>query len=335
MSPFPRRLLLVLPLLLLAVEVQAHRFAPSLLHLFEIADRQYSVVWKTPAQASSPVPLRPVFPDHCAALEGGAGELEGTGLVRQWRMHCASGLVGSAVAVRGLAENQSSVLFSLENLDGSFHQALLSEGQSEFTVPAEPSAVTVIREYTWLGMSHIWGGFDHLLFVFGLLLLVGGGTRLVWTITSFTIGHSITLSLVTLGYFEFPVALVEFAIAISILVLALELARSNKRSLLHNYPWWLAGGFGLLHGMGFAGALAEVGLPATELPLALLFFNVGIELGQLAFIFTLWGSWWWLRSYLGQWQFRLLPLPVYALGTLSVFWCIERGLELLGPVPYY
>ena len=187
----------------------------------------------------------------------------------------------------------------------------------------------MVREYTWLGMEHIWGGIDHLLFVFGLLLLVGGGKRLVWTITAFTLGHSVTLSLVTLGYFDYPVALVEFAIALSIFVLALELARREGAGMFRRYPWWLAGGFGLLHGMGFAGALAEVGLPQTELPLALLFFNIGIELGQLAFIFALLGLWLLVRRFVARWEPQLLPVPVYVLGSLSAMWCIERGLEVL------
>ena len=133
----------------------------------------------------------------------------------------------------------------------------------------------VAGDYSLLGMEHIWGGMDHLLFVFGLLLLVGGGARLLWTITAFTIGHSITLSLVTLGFFDYPVALVEFAIALSIFVLAVELTRISRHDMLWRNPWWLAGGFGLLHGMGFAGALAETGLPQDNVPLALLFFNVG------------------------------------------------------------
>jgi hypothetical protein len=186
-----------------------------------------------------------------------------------------------------------------------------------------------MNDYSLLGMEHIWGGIDHLLFVFGLLLLVGGGSRLLWTITAFTVGHSITLSLVTLGFFDYPVALVEFAIALSIFVLAVELTRISKHDLLWRNPWWLAGGFGLLHGMGFAGALAETGLPQDNLPLALLFFNVGIEIGQIAFILVVLAVWWVIRRPLTPWKDRLLPVPVYILGALSAMWCIERGLEVL------
>jgi hydrogenase/urease accessory protein HupE len=318
--------LLFIPLLV-SVEAQAHRFAPSLLRLFEIGDGNYNVVWKTPAQRTSAVPLLPVFPDNCAGMESEAGALEGTGVVSSWRMSCPGGLLGQSIGVSGLAENQASVLLSLEIGDGYFYQTLLNADQADYLVPAEPSAAQVMREYTWLGAEHIWTGIDHLLFVFGLLLLVGWCRNLVWTITAFTAGHSITLSLVTLGFFEYPVALVEFTIALSIFVLAVELAR--KDGLFHRYPWTLAGGFGLLHGMGFAGALAEVGLPQSELPLALLFFNIGIELGQLAFIAVIMLLWFSVRGLVQGWQGRLQPVPVYVLGSLSAMWCIERALEVI------
>jgi hypothetical protein len=321
--------MLLTTLLLVPSASQAHRFAPSLLRLFEVGENSYNMVWKTPAQATSAVPLQPVVPEACAVEGAELGELEGTGIVHSWRMNCSQPLIGLSIGVSGLAENQASVLFSLETREGFFYQALLNSEQPSFTVPGEPTTLTVVQEYAALGAEHIWGGIDHLLFVFGLLLLVGGGRRLVWTITSFTIGHSVTLSLVTLGYFDYPVALVEFAIAVSIFVLALELARPGEGGLFRHYPWWLAGGFGLLHGMGFAGALAEVGLPQGELPLALLSFNIGIELGQLAFIFGVYLLWLLVRPVLSRWQEQLLPVPVYLLGILSAMWCIERGLETL------
>ena len=160
-------------------------------------------------------------------------------------------------------------------------------------------------------------------------MLVGGGTRLLWTITAFTLGHSITLSLVTLGFFDYPVALVEFTIALSIFILAVELTRPGGGGFFRSYPWWLAGGFGLLHGMGFAGALAEAGLPQDNVPLALLFFNVGIEIGQIAFILVILAFWWLIRRPLAPVQERLLPVPVYILGALSAMWCIERGMEVI------
>jgi len=320
-------------LLLQAGSVQAHRFAPSLLKVTEVADQQYAMVWKTPAQGTSNVPLQPVWPDSCEITQASPVQVEGTGKVSSWQMRCSDlgddGLVGETLGVKGLAENQASALVMVSLLDGRNYQQVLNAEQPDFVIPAESSAGEVMGDYSLLGMEHIWGGMDHLLFVFGLLLLVGGGTRLLWTITAFTVGHSITLSLVTLGYFDYPVALVEFAIALSIFVLAVELTRTSKHDILWRNPWWLAGGFGLLHGMGFAGALAETGLPQDNLPLALLFFNVGIEIGQLAFIFAVLAIWYVLRRPLTQWHDRLMPIPVYVLGSLSAMWCIQRGLEVL------
>jgi len=319
--------------LTVAQVAHAHRFAPSLLKVNEIADQQYNMVWKTPAQGTSNVPLRPLWPDSCEVKNASPPQMEGTGKVSSWQLHCRGlgedGLVGETLGVAGLGANQASAMVMVSLLDGRQYQQVLNAEQPEFVVPLESSAGDVMSDYSLLGIEHIWSGIDHLLFVFGLLLLVGGGTRLLWTITAFTVGHSITLSLVTLGYFDYPVALVEFTIALSIFVLAVELTRVKKHDMLWRNPWWLAAGFGLLHGMGFAGALAETGLPQDNLPLALLFFNVGIEIGQIAFIMVVLALWMLVRRPLAPWQDRLLPIPVYILGALSAMWCIERGLEAL------
>ncbi len=324
--------LLVLALLTSAA-AQAHRFAPSLLKVNEIGPGQYHLVWKTPAQATSEIPLRPTWPTSCEITQSSPAQLEGTGKVSSFQIGCDGlgddGLVGETLGVDGLGANQASAMVMVSLLDGRQYQEVLNAEQPAFVVPAESSAGEVMSDYMVLGAEHIWGGIDHLLFVFGLLLLVGGGARLLWTITAFTVGHSITLSLVTLGYFDYPVALVEFTIALSIFVLAVELTRRERNDLLWRNPWWLAGGFGLLHGLGFAGALAETGLPQDNVPLALLFFNVGIELGQIAFILVALALWWVLRRPLAPWQERLRWVPVYLLGVLSAMWCIERGLEVL------
>ena len=326
------QILLALTLgLCLLPSAHAHRFAPSLLKVNEIAPLEYNMVWKTPAQGVSNVPLRPIWPENCEVKNASAPQMEDTGVVTSWQLACpdlgVAGLVGETLGVSGLGENQASAMVMVNLLDGRQYQQVLNGQQSEFVVPAEPTVGAVMGDYTVLGMEHIWSGMDHLLFVFGLLLLVGGGSRLLWTITAFTVGHSITLSLVTLGYFDYPVALVEFAIALSIFVLAVELSRKEKHDVLWRNPWWLAGGFGLLHGMGFAGALAETGLPQDNVPLALLFFNVGIEIGQIAFVLVILAVWFVIRKPLAPWQDRLLPIPIYILGGLSVMWCIQRGLE--------
>lgn len=330
----PRMLvLLMLALLGFTPAASAHRFAPSLLQVTEIGPDLFNLVWKTPVQTNSKIPLEPTWPAGCRIENPTPPQLEGTGKVSMVQLRCTNlgddGLVGDTLGVSGLGANQASAMLMVTLLDGRQYQQVLNAERQSYVVPAEPSAGKVVTDYTWLGIEHIWGGIDHLLFVFGLLLLVGGGSRLLWTITAFTFGHSITLSLVTLGVFDYPVALVEFTIALSIFVLAVELTRKARNDVLWRNPWWLAGGFGLLHGMGFAGALADTGLPQDNLPLALLFFNVGIEIGQIVFILVAFAIWFVVRKPLAPWQERLLPVPVYVLGTLSAMWCIERGLEAL------
>lgn len=321
--------------LLLPHTAQAHLFAPSLLKLSELSPQSYNVVWKTPVKTISNIPLRPIWPEGCETQAESAARTEGTGIVSSWQLVCDSshdqGLVGQLLGVSGLGANQVSAMVILNLRDGRHYQQVLTAETPQFRVPLEPVQSQVMNEYSVLGAEHIWAGIDHLMFVFGLLLLVGfgAGWRLIGTLTAFTLGHSITLSLVTLGFLTFPVPLVEFTIALSIFILALDLARSDKGGLFRRYPWWLAAGFGLLHGMGFAGALAEIGLPQGSVPLALLFFNLGIELGQIAFILLLLGAWQLAKRPLLPWQERLLPVPVYTLGGLSAMWCIERGLLLL------
>ena len=336
--------LVIFVTLLLPNQAQAHRFAPSLFKIVETTQDNYNVVWKTPTEATSNIPLRPTWPVSCVVKTENPVVREGTGIVSSWTLGCDqlgdSGLVGQRLGVAGLAENQASAMVMLTLRDGRYYQSVVNAENSDFLVPLAPSQTKVMTEYPVLGIEHIWGGVDHLMFVFGLLLLVGGGSRLLWTITAFTVGHSMTLAVVTLVTLDYPVSLIEFAIALSVFVLALELARgdtsdtkTNVRNVLRRYPWWLAGGFGLLHGMGFAGALAEIGLPQNYIPLALLFFNIGIEIGQIAFLLLVIGAWWLINHAVIMRQVtinreRLMPIPVYALGGLSAMWCIERGLDI-------
>ncbi|MEK9534268.1 MAG: HupE/UreJ family protein [Halieaceae bacterium] len=323
------RPLLILWLLFAASETLAHRFAPSLLEVTQLSEQTFSASWKTPIQQVSARPIEPHFPAACQVTSESPWVQEGTGMLMQTQYECPQGLIGETLSVSGLGENQSSALLRVRLTGGIFHQAVFTAAEPDFTVPEEGSAAVVAVDYSWLGAEHIWAGPDHLLFVMGLLLLVGWNRRLIYTVTAFTLGHSVTLAMVTLGVFDYPVSLVGFMIALSIYVLAVELARGDKGGTLWRQPWWLAGGFGLLHGMGFAGALADTGLPQSNVPLALLFFNVGIELGQLAFIALLM-----LLAASGSRLFgprigALRPLPVYVLGGLSAMWCIERGLETL------
>lgn len=307
---------------------EAHRFAPSALDVRALANGEISVVWKTPAQATSSVPMLPIMPENCELRSETPWFPEGTGKVLRQQWSCAvESLEGQILGVSGLAANQSSAVVSVRPRPEVFFQAVLTAEEPAFTVPEQRSGVATALHYLWLGAEHIAIGTDHLFFVAGLLLLVGWGTRLVYTVTAFTLGHSITLAMVSLGVVTNPEALIEWLIAVSIWVLAFELSNSEKRSRLWERPWYLAGAFGLLHGMGFAGALAETGLPQMYLPTALLFFNVGIEIGQLAFIalLTVAGV---LISKISKAGWLQLA-PVYLLGAVSTFWVLDRTGSLL------
>ena len=186
--------------LLLSHTAQAHLFAPSLLKVSEVSTQSYNVVWKTPVKTASNIPLRPIWPEGCETQAESTPRTEGTGIVSSWELLCdqsdTQGLIGQVLGISGLAANQVSamVMLSLRDEQGQtqHYQAVLKAEDPEYQVPAEPGLGEVTLEYSVLGLEHIWGGIDHLMFVFGLLLLVGGGGRLFWTITAFTVGHSIT-----------------------------------------------------------------------------------------------------------------------------------------------
>ncbi len=323
------RLITLFLVVLMPLAAQAHRFAPSALDVRALSNGEISVVWKTPAQATSNIPMLPVLPAGCSVVSETPWFPEGTGKVLRQQWHCETdSLEGLALSVSGLAENQSSAVVSVRPQPGVFFQEVLTVSEPVFVVPAQRSLLETASHYLWLGAEHIAIGIDHLFFVAGLLLLVNWGRRLVYTITAFTVGHSITLALVSLGIITNPEALIEWLIAVSIWALAYELSKPDQQSRLWRRPWYIAGAFGLLHGMGFAGALAETGLPQVHLPTALLFFNVGIEVGQLVFValLTLLGA---LVSRITSATW-LKAAPVYVLGAVSTFWVLERTGALLG-----
>lgn len=319
--------------LLLASAGWAHPLAPALLELVETPDGPVEVVWKTPLQRPVGSDVQPVLPAHCERTPGGEAVREDTGVVVRFRVDCGErGLVGATLGVRGLEGEGTNALLRVALRDGRRMQAVLHARQPSYVVPERQTAWGVARDYAALGIEHILTGLDHLVFVLGLVLLVRGGRSLLYTVTSFTLGHSVTLSLATLGFVRFPSALVELVIAGTILLLALELARPpvETGSWMRRAPWLMAFGFGLLHGLGFAGALAEVGLPGSEIPLALLAFNVGIEVGQLAFVAVVLAARRLLASVrvpLPAWALRA---PAHVMGGLAVYWCLDRGASLLG-----
>ena len=244
----------------------------------------------------------------------------------QWSVVCPGGLAGSTVRIDGLTATLTDVLVRVERLDGSSQVTRVMSSSPSFVVEAMPRRFEVARTYLVLGIEHILTGVDHLLFVSGLLLLVTGVRRLLLTVSAFTLSHTVTLTLATLGFVHVPPAPVEAVIALSILFVAWEVLRKNTNptGLAQRKPWLVAFSFGLLHGLGFAGGLSAAGLPAAHIPLALGFFSAGVEVGHFSFV----GSALLLIAALRRWMSRLPPwswrIAPYAIGSCASFWLIAR-----------
>ena len=319
--------------LLLPSAAWAHKFAPSLLRVVENAPNSYTVTFKTPAQTITRSPMKPIWPDGCSPVVLEKPVHVGTGIITRWRLNCnppTSNLVGKSFGVSGLAPNRANAIFTLTLIDGTDFQAMLNVDHPTYLIRAPRSTGGVFLDYLVLGVRHIWGGLDHLLFVFGLLMLITGGRRLLWTITAFTLGHSVTLALAALGVIQYPVDLIEVLIAISVFALAVTLTSKDQERLLWRSPGWLAAGFGLLHGMGFAGALLEIGLPSANLLLALFSFNAGIEVGQILFIAAFLLPWRYLKKRSSR-RFEVARwASIYLLGSLAAYWTVERTVVAFG-----
>lgn len=311
----------------------SHPLAPSLLDLRVRDGGRADVLFKTPAVRPSGVVIEPVLPSECRSVAQEPPREEGTAVLFEIGLECGSeGIVGRRVGVRGLEASGTNALLRIELPDGALVRAVLHGGRSTLVVPASKSALQTAREYLVLGIEHILGGIDHLMFVAGLLLLVDGLRRLVVTITAFTVGHSVTLSAAALGWVRVPSGPIEVAIAASILWLAVEIGLRRGEKPPKGFarePRGMAGVFGLLHGFGFAGALSEVGLPANEIPLALASFNVGIELGQIAFVAVLASGAALARRRWMRGGVAWTNAAAHVLGSLASLWMLERIAALL------
>jgi len=255
--------------------------------------------------------------------------------IERWTVQRPGGLAGATIHIAGLSATATDVLMRLERLDGTTQVTRLTPSTPSFVVESAPRALEVAATYLTLGLEHILLGIDHLLFVLALLILVKGTGRLIATVTAFTVAHSLTLAGATLGFVHVPGPPVEAAIALSIVFVAAEIIRSSegKSGLTERFPWVVAFTFGLLHGLGFAGALSEVGLPQSAIPVALLFFNVGVEIGQLLFIAAVFGATalavcavrrFGLAALNPRLSTGLGLLPSYAIGSVATFWVIQR-----------
>jgi hydrogenase/urease accessory protein HupE len=271
--------------------------------------------------------ISPQLPAGCSNITEPAVQALASGAVERWLVDCgSSGMVNETIVIDGLPATQTDTLLRIQLLDGSMHTTVLRPDSPSFVVPEKASKSKVAGSYLVLGVEHILGGFDHLLFVLGLLLIVRSTRLLIKTITSFTLAHSVTLAMATLGFVHVPQAPVEAVIALSIIFLATEIVKQHRgeTGLTTKAPWLVALCFGLLHGFGFAGALTEVGLPQSDIPLALLFFNVGVEAGQLMFVAGVLVVTWMIRKMKFRWPAWVEQAPAYAIGSLAAFWFIQR-----------
>ena len=321
----------LLALFVLLPAANAHETRPIYLELKETAPGQYGVLWRTPVLAGMRLPVTLKLPDGVRNVrEPVVHELTDSLLERRAIDAGPAGLAGRRIDFPGLQFTITDVLVRVERQDGTVTTELVRPTRPWFELAAPRGTLATAGVFLEQGIEHILLGVDHLLFVLGLLLLVPTTRLLVETITAFTVGHSITLSAAAIGIAHVPSRPIEVLIAASVLLLAVELARESVHdTLLRRLPWIAALAFGLLHGFGFAGALAEAGLPQRDVPMALLAFNVGIELGQLAFVAACLLAAAALRRVPVAWPRWVRQLPLYAMGSLAAFWCIERAVALL------
>jgi len=303
----------------------AHEIRPAYLQIDQTDADHYTILWKTPLMSGMPLPVVLKLPDNVThVLEPQERPLPGS-ILQKRIINAPNGLMGDRIEFVGLQATITDVLVRISWLDGRTASAIIRPSQPWYVVPAEQGAWSVAREYVELGIRHILFGLDHLLFVASLMLIVRDWRVLVKTITAFTVAHSITLALATFGLVTLPGPPVEAMVALSILLVAAEAVRMERgqKSLTITWPWVVAFGFGLLHGFGFAGAMLELGLPRQDVPLALLFFNIGVEIGQLTFIAAI------LAVASSARLIFTLGRPVrvaaaYGIGTVAAVWTVGR-----------
>jgi hypothetical protein len=317
---------LVALFLLSSRAVFAHELRPAYLELHEDQPAEFSVLWKTPMRGELRLALSPVFSGRTETLAPPSTWDTGDAAVQIWRLKAIESLRGQSVRIAGLEGTMTDVLVRLEFADGTTWMQRLTPAQPAAVIPKDASSLHTAFVYLALGIEHILTGVDHLLFVLALLLITGGGWQLAKTVTAFTVSHSITLTAATLGFVHVPQRPVEAVIALSIMFVAAEIlhGRQGRVGITARAPWIVALTFGLLHGLGFAGGLSEAGLPQGHIPLALLFFSIGVETGHFLFIAT-------ALSLIALARRVQLPLPQwaplippYAIGCIATFWMIQR-----------
>tara|TARA_R110002110_G_scaffold79732_1_gene208020 strand:- start:299 stop:1297 length:999 start_codon:yes stop_codon:yes gene_type:complete len=328
MRPFA--LLLCLALSCLAASAaKADQFNPAYLNLHQTGQDTFDVLWKVPAiDETTTLKIQPVLPPGTTPLGPRRSTYASGSSVQRWQITVPGGIEGKEIGFTGLSRAGIDVLLRYERMDGTEQIARLLPIHPSVTLVRSPGPFEVITTYTEIGIEHILLGVDHLLFVLALVLIVRGNRRLFVTITAFTLAHSVTLALATLNIIHVPSPPVEAFIALSIVFVAGEILRVQQghEGLATRKPWVVASVFGLLHGLGFAGALAEIGLPQNDIPLALLFFNVGVEIGQVIFIIAVLTMMWLGRYILASSINTRLATraSAYAIGIVASYWVFAR-----------
>ncbi|MEM9634238.1 MAG: HupE/UreJ family protein [Pseudomonadota bacterium] len=331
-----RLLSLVLVLLIfggltISDRARAHALQPGYASIEQIGAASWQIFWRKPDVAGKPMAIDLQLPATCTPSSGPPVMRREGAWEAFWTASCVGGLLGKSLTISGLERTQTDVLVRFSPLGQASRSLRLTADRPDAVLPVEPEGWQVFEAYTWLGFEHILEGWDHLLFLFALLVLIRDFWRLVGAVTAFTVAHSLTLAASTLGWLTLPAAPVEAVIALSIVFLASEIAasRQGSRRLSQTAPWLVTFAFGLLHGLGFAGALKDIGLPQADIPLALLAFNIGVEAGQLAFVIAAAVIFQLLSTLLPDRRSILNMRPVslvlaYVIGGWSSYWLIER-----------
>ncbi len=321
-----RLLAICLALLSVTLPAAAHELRPAYMDLRETEPGVFAMVWKTPARGDRRLGISARLPDICTPQGEPYRSIEANAYFERVTIHCSAPLKGHVIGIDGLSATFTDALLRIAYLDGAVETARLTPDAAFTEIKGAQSALDVALTYFILGIEHILEGIDHLLFVFALLLLVRDWRSLVKAVTAFTVAHSITLTGATLGYMSLPQAPVEAIIALSVVFVAREIIGGERGNggLSGRMPWIMAFAFGLLHGFGFAGALKEVGLPHSDVPLALLSFNLGVEAGQLIFVTAVLLAAGLVRAVLRLEPRRHATTAAYAIGAIAMVWFIER-----------
>ena len=314
--------LVALVLAMLASPAAAHEIRPAALTITEQANGEVSVLWKQPVLSGRKLRMRPILPEQCAPPEQTQQEFTGTATVESWQTACR--LDRGEIRIEGLEQTLTDVFVRVKFANGSEQTGLLRPASTGFSLASE-SGNSPASAYLRIGAEHMLFGWDHLLFVLGLLLLTPV-RRILWVITAFTAGHSLTLAITALGLFRLPSGPVELLIALSIFFLAVEVVRkrAGKTSFTIRQPWVVAMAFGLLHGLGFAGALSEIGLPKGQEIWALLLFNLGVEAGQILFVAAVLAGYWLFSRLPVDRQNWLVRPALYLVGSLGAYFTMTR-----------